>query len=174
MLGHLSVALHSPRGRDPGSSQSREEAAPRGSPGAPEGSRAPQAGRWCPGVRGTLGTSRVLHIHGECHPCCLSKGSGHSNELGTRCSCEAPEASGCWNLSPALMNPSPRQERAAGPRRSRLRSESRGEFLETVLPSLGIGICRQLPGDYAAWLGLGILHLSAWEGGSAEDCLGQR
>ena len=121
VLGHLSVALHSPRGRDPGSSQSREEAVPRGSPGAPEGSRAPQAGRWCPGIRGTLGTSRVLHIYGECHSCCLSKGSGHRNELGTRSSCEAPEASGFRNLSPTLMNPSPRQEWAAGPRRGRLR-----------------------------------------------------
>ena len=49
-----------------------------------------------------------------------------------------------------------------------------GSFLETVFPTLGIGVCRKLPGDYAAWLGLGIFHLRAWEGGSGEDCLGQR
>lgn len=109
------------RDRDPGPAQSSEEAAPRGSPGAPQGSGAPQAGHLVP--RGTGHGAQPTS--GACKenttPAASPKGRGHSNELATRSSCDAPEASGFWNLALALMNPPPRQEWAAGPRRGRLR-----------------------------------------------------
>lgn len=93
---HLSVSQHSPRGRGPGGSQSREEAAPRGSLAVPACTppppRAPRAHRARVGCCTRAGDLALLPPEGPM--CCLPAAA------------QPLAVDPLRSLFPALMNPS--------------------------------------------------------------------